>query len=145
MRFTLDKCIPVWSEEPKLFSCMWKIFIDNIFFLNKLHTVSLNIKEGKHAPSTTVTVSGFLLVFRPPAFMHMCDVYSCHDSVKAAVNFISTTWTETDKKLEELLACTEPYWKRKWQPTLVFLPGKSHRQRSLAGYSPRGHKELDTT
>ena len=27
----------------------------------------------------------------------------------------------------------------------VFSPGKSHRQRSLAGYSPRGHKELDTT
>ena len=36
-------------------------------------------------------------------------------------------------------------WKRKWQPTLVFLPGKSHLQRSLAGYNPRGHKELDTT
>ena len=30
---------------------------------------------------------------------------------------------------------------RKWQPTLVFLHEKSHRQRSLAGYSPWGHKE----
>ena len=29
--------------------------------------------------------------------------------------------------------------------TPVFLPGKFHGQRSLAGYSPRGHKELDTT
>ena len=27
-------------------------------------------------------------------------------------------------------------WRRKWQPTWVFLPGKSQRQRSLAGYSP---------
>ena len=27
----------------------------------------------------------------------------------------------------------------------VFLPGESHGQRSLAGYSPWGHKELDTT
>ena len=27
-------------------------------------------------------------------------------------------------------------WRREWQPTPVFLPGKSHRQRSLAGYSP---------
>ena len=34
---------------------------------------------------------------------------------------------------------------RKWQPTLVFLPGKVHGQRSLVGYSPRGHKESDTT
>ena len=36
-------------------------------------------------------------------------------------------------------------WSRKWQPTPGFLPGKSHGQRSLAGYSPRGHNESDTT
>ena len=34
-------------------------------------------------------------------------------------------------------------WRRKWQPTPVLLPGKFHGQRSLAGYSPQGHKELD--
>ena len=32
--------------------------------------------------------------------------------------------------------------RRKWQPTPVFLPGKSHGQRSLAGYSPWGHKRV---
>ena len=36
-------------------------------------------------------------------------------------------------------------WNRKWQPTPVFLLGKSHGQRSLAGYSPWGCKESDTT
>ena len=36
-------------------------------------------------------------------------------------------------------------WRREWQPTPVFLPGESHGQRSLAGYSPWGAKELDTT
>ena len=36
-------------------------------------------------------------------------------------------------------------WRRAWQPTLVSLPGKSHRQRRLAGYSPRGRKEVDMT
>ena len=36
-------------------------------------------------------------------------------------------------------------WRRAWQPTPVFLPGEFHGQRSLAGYSPQGHKELDTT
>ena len=35
-------------------------------------------------------------------------------------------------------------WRREWQPTLVFLPGESHGQRSLAGSSLRGHKESDT-
>ena len=34
---------------------------------------------------------------------------------------------------------------RAWQPTPVFLPGEFHGQRSLAGYSPWGHKESDTT
>ena len=28
-------------------------------------------------------------------------------------------------------------WRRKWQPTPVFLPGESHEQSSLVGYSPR--------
>ena len=37
------------------------------------------------------------------------------------------------------------YWRGEWQPILVFLPGKSHGQRSLVGYSPLGHKESDTT
>ena len=32
--------------------------------------------------------------------------------------------------------------RRKWHPTLVFLPGKSHGQRSLAGYSSWGHKRV---
>jgi len=44
-----------------------------------------------------------------------------------------------------LAGCLAHRWRRKWQPTLVFLTGKSHGQRSLVGYSPWGHKELDTT
>ena len=34
-------------------------------------------------------------------------------------------------------------WRRAWQPTRVFLPGKSHRLRSLVGWSPQCHKESD--
>ena len=37
------------------------------------------------------------------------------------------------------------HWRRKWQFTPVFLPEKSHGQRSLVGYSPWGHKESNTT
>ena len=36
-------------------------------------------------------------------------------------------------------------WRRQWHPTPVLLPGKSHGRRSLAGHSPQGHKESDTT
>ena len=36
-------------------------------------------------------------------------------------------------------------WRSKWQPTPVFLPGESHGQRSLKGYSPWHHKQQDMT
>ena len=36
-------------------------------------------------------------------------------------------------------------WRREWLPTTVFLPGEFYGQRSLVGYSPSGHKELDMT
>ena len=36
-------------------------------------------------------------------------------------------------------------WKRKGQPTPVLLPGKSHGQKSLAGYNPGGPQESDRT
>ena len=36
-------------------------------------------------------------------------------------------------------------WRKAWQSTPIFLPEESHGQRSLVGYSPWGHKELDTT
>ena len=36
-------------------------------------------------------------------------------------------------------------WRREWLPTPVFLPGESHGQRGLAGHSPWGNKESDTT
>ena len=36
-------------------------------------------------------------------------------------------------------------WRRKWQPTPVFSPGEFQGQRSLVGYNPWDHKELDMT
>ena len=36
-------------------------------------------------------------------------------------------------------------WRKAWQPTPVFVPGESRGKRSLAGCSPRGRKESDTT
>ena len=35
-------------------------------------------------------------------------------------------------------------WRRKWQPNLVLFSEKSHGQRSLVSYSPKGCKESDT-
>ena len=47
--------------------------------------------------------------------------------------------------LSSILGSGRSFWRRKWQPTPVFLPGKSHGLRNLAGCSPWGSKESDTT
>ena len=47
--------------------------------------------------------------------------------------------------LYKFLVFGEIFWRRKWQPTPVLLPGKSHGWRSQVGYSPWGGKESDTT
>ena len=44
-----------------------------------------------------------------------------------------------------LMAVIHTFWRRKWQPTPVFLPEKFHGWRSLESYSPWGHKESDKT
>ena len=46
------------------------------------------------------------------------------------------------QKTQEARVCP---WCHGWQPTPVFLPGESHGERSLAGYSPWGRTELDAT
>ena len=47
--------------------------------------------------------------------------------------------------MTSLSLSTFMHWRRKWQPTPVFLPGESHEQRSLVGCSPWGREELETT
>ena len=48
-------------------------------------------------------------------------------------------------RVTSLSLFTFMHWRQKWQPTPVLLPGKSHGRRSLVGYSPWRHKELDMT
>ena len=49
---------------------------------------------------------------------------------------------ETQEMWVRSLGGQDP-WRRAWQPNPVFLFGESYGQRSLMGYSPWGHKELD--
>ena len=50
----------------------------------------------------------------------------------------------TTRFTEYLQPTIETYWRRKWQPTPVFLSGEAYGQRSLADYGPWDRKELDT-
>ena len=56
------------------------------------------------------------------------------------VKRLPTMWeTQVQSLVRKIL------WRRKWQPTPVLLPGKSHGWRSMVGYSPWSRKELDKT
>ena len=60
---------------------------------------------------------------------------ACNWSMAGAILQETRVWSQSQ----------EDPWRREWLPTLVFLSGESHGQRSLAGYSPWGHKESDIT
>ena len=49
------------------------------------------------------------------------------------------------KNLKKIEVTSTLYWRRRWHPIPVLLPGKPHGWRSLIGYSPWGRKESDTT
>ena len=90
----------------------------------------------------------------------MTNVHTCETIAKIKIQIISITtkiflWTfaiypflflQSGKATTFLFFVTIGcLWRRQWQPTPVLLPGKSHGRRSLAGCSPWGHKESDTT
>jgi len=60
------------------------------------------------------------------------------NSMDFIVHGVAKSWTQ----LSDFHFHTTLPWTKEWQPTPVFLPGKSHEQRSLAGFS---HKESDMT
>ena len=93
-----------------------------------------------------------LLVFLPAIL-----IPACFHTVQCSLGFIFFTCPPcpggSDSK-SMCLQCGRPRfnpwvgkipWRKKWQPTPVLLPGKSHGQRSLVGYGSWGHKESDTT
>ena len=57
--------------------------------------------------------------------------HRCHSSKESTCQFRRRGFNPWVRKI--------PWWRR-WQPTPSFLPGKSQGQRSLVGYSPRGHR-----
>ena len=65
-----------------------------------------------------------------------------HPGFPGSSNGKESAWDAGDLGL---IPGQEDPWRKKWQPTPLFLLGEFHGQRSLVGYSPWGHIELDTT
>ena len=77
-------------------------------------------------PSVWNTYAGFYFLKKPWLINHC---FICIISAPPPISQWEKHWT----------------WRRRWHPTPVLLPGKSHGQRSLVGCSPWGRKESDTT
>ena len=60
-------------------------------------------------------------------------------SIGNYIQYLIITYDGKESEKEYICVCP---WRRKWQPPPVFLPGKSHGQRSLVGYSPWGCKRV---
>ena len=110
----------------------------------------------------------FYLTSLLPSFLN-CKINMAYISFSEMTHVEQLAWYLIDSKAEQMLPiifhgssdhktiCLQrgrpgfnPWvgkipWRREWQPTPVFLPEKSHEQRSLAGCSPRDHKELGMT
>ena len=102
--------------------------------------------------SSFVTFSMVKEVMSPTG--HTCEVFAASPCLDHGVQ-LDTPWASLWlSRWSVCLQCGRavfnPWvgkipWRRRWQHTPVFLPGESHGEWSLVGYSPWGHKESDTT
>ena len=72
-----------------------------------------------------------------------CPTNICQMNERIKKNFV--TYLGIKRQFLNFWFCLGVTWRRKWQPTPVFLPGEPHGQRNLVVYSPWGRKESDTT
>ena len=74
------------------------------------------------------------------------NLYECQEAT-VRTEHGTANWFKIGREYDKALYCHPDYltWRRKQQPIPLFLPGKSHGQRRLAGYSPQGCKESDMT
>ena len=96
-------------------------------FQCSFHTINHNILESLPSPSL------------PSPLIFSLSLFTFYTHHLLVIFSYPSTWLRFNLCVQQIP------WRRKWQPTPVFLPGKFHEQRSLVGYSPWGHKESDTT
>ena len=106
-----------------------------------LHVRCRNYGKIRQLSSLTVALS--------PCLFPVGRSSSVHRSPEDALDWASRLCSDKESACQCRRRGFDPWlgkilWSRKWEPTPVFLPGESHGQKSLVGYSPRGSKELDT-
>ena len=76
-----------------------------------------------------------------------CQLISRRNEIKQSLSLVAQKVRHLPAMWETQVQSVgqEDPWRRKWQHTLVLLPGESQGQKSLAGHSPQCHKDSDVT
>ena len=126
-----------WLTSPILVSC--------------LHSIPVLIPGEGHCFPTGIPVITFwnLLVSEAPSFIGSCLTTRYWPFTTLAPHLLDLYWHLSVMLLNPawvlfFFGCTFMHWRRKWQPTPVFLPGESQGQGSLVGCHLWGSTELDT-
>ena len=124
----------VFSNE---YHCFIYIFVSmrRNFFQYYVSCVCFSWALGFYDPSMLLSV---LLIF-----------FHNYHVLLLGVGFLGGSVVKNPPSNTGVVSINDPWirkilWRRKWQPIAVILPGKSHAQRGLVGYSSWGRKELDT-
>ena len=111
----------------------------------------------EHSTQHLICISynlGYMLIiqlFSLQGITHLCQLFlfrsmNSSNYASSLSSYYPKQSKSGEKKKVQFTYCHSLLsWRRKWQPTPASWLGKSHGQRSLAGYSPWGRKESDTT
>ena len=119
----------------------WKLYF------KKIHTPNVHSSNFYNSQITLMSIDRWMLIDNM-VYIHNVKL------LRIKKNEVMPFASLVAQRIKHFLYCRRPGfdpcvgkipWRRKWQSIPVFLPGESHGQRSLAGRSPQGHKESDTT
>ena len=142
--------IPVWT---KICCVLWALSLSFISFkMDTLSHFSMTILWHCHICWWIKWISVCSSMAGEPIAMrqNQCFWKSSSFFLKSLIQWsflwlISNHTPLATKNKEKFCMGQNGNWRRQWHPTPVFLPGESHRWRSLVGYSPRGCKVSDMT
>ena len=125
----------VASPSPELTRGSTNTDEDKVLYIREYVLVEICLA----VPASPVFVCLFLLLF--PIFWEVGDRGSCCDLCQSVLSmFSSRSFIVSGLTFRSFI-----HWRRKWQPTPVFLPGESRGRGSLVGCRLWGRTESDTT
>ena len=133
-----------WTEEPGRLQSMGSQRVKHDWVTNTCTRARTHTHTHTHTPHMLIIYDNCKRCWRKPPKIVFKAACSSQFGLPRWPAKTGLPKQETQEMKVQSLSWEDP-WRRNWQPTPVFLPGKSHRQRSPVDYNPWGCKELDVT